>query len=126
MERLIEFRGKDKESGLLVYGSLWVQSERSILIHSEDGWTFIYPETVGQFTGLLDWDKNRLFEGDIVEFEKIISGEERAIGEIRFNPAYMKYEIKYHTGNKNRTTNLWGFRYIKVIGNIHIGLQGEV
>jgi hypothetical protein len=37
---------------------------------SGQGLTFIpvHPDSVGQFTGLLDMDGNKVFEGDIVEF----------------------------------------------------------
>lgn len=136
--RKIKFRGKTL-SGEWVYGSLIKldigyiiltnevtvtsneSDERNAVIFSADEIAAVNPETVGQFTGLLDKNGTEVYEGDVVRFtytyEKrgyytIVSNT--YIGIITLNKFYhsciMNGKDEYHIEN---------IRNGEVIGNIH-------
>lgn len=75
--REILFRGKRLDSGEWVDGSLhieWGEARKDgsrnkdyRILGMRGECYYVDPDTVGQFTGLLDYFGNRIFEGDIVE-----------------------------------------------------------
>lgn len=77
--RDILFRGKSVETGEWEYGDLvHFRGSKLIYIHTTYGEAEIYrevgPDTVGQYTGFIDINKEKIFEGDILKAKRINFG----------------------------------------------------
>lgn len=141
MNREILFRGKRKSQdkdfdGEWVYGDLlhnlvydgresevrigdvYFDKDKNDEIHGT-GCVLVYPETVGQFTGLTDKNGNKIFEGDIVrdEFGDITVveyGEQVHEEEYGDELIYCGLNLKIGSGYPKAAK-----RTFEIIGNVH-------
>jgi len=128
--REIEFRGKWKSNGKWIYGSLVDKrsGERLISRYNEmlefEG-RYVHPETVGQYTGLLDKNGKKIFAGDIVKrsfgvgystarYPSFADGTERvSVGAVEYDCKLAGYRFLEQMDDINFVVT------VEVIGNIH-------
>ncbi len=127
--REILFRGKSLDNGEWVYGMLVIRHDKTrhdIYQHvSQISTTYaiVDPNTVGQFTGLLDKNGNKIFEGDIVkskynQINEIKFGEfvdTKSHDQVGFYQVYLKDD----TWDGVSSGNMDYVKDSEIIGNIH-------
>ena len=111
MNRQIKFRGKRLDHDEWVYGDLIHIDDSDIgIVTDYDHWQGcrVDPETVGQFTGMIDKNGKEICEGDIVEMGKYT-------GEVRWMPGKCCFQLS--------PGGVFLSRNCTVLGNIYDGYK---
>ena len=123
--REIIFRGKRIDNGEWVYGSLVFDEINNdyYILSAKSFEADIYevaPETIGQYTGILNKNGKKIFEGDIVKKETFDDTKPDFINTSYAKVMYIEETGGFHLVNKENKI-LWGVaedKYnIKVAGN---------
>lgn len=139
--REILFRGKRKDNGEWVYGSLvHIANYCAIIQHDQDNLsvfdqvyldcelgtidgmgTIVIPETVGQYTGFVDKFMRKIYEGDII---KTKFGRECVV-EWFSSPAYRGWDLRIIDSSANSNIpsptlyDLYANYNLEIVNNIH-------
>ena len=131
MKREIKFRGKSVDEGKWLIGSLVPNGQRPCIAPFKEGFHLerVDPSTVGQFTGLTDYNGKEIYEGDIIhlneeEFELeygngIVVFLDKDFGGRPCGGMWYVEDADKNSRTDNSLYDLYQCGSLEIIGNIH-------
>lgn len=117
--RTIKFRGKIKASGKWMYGDITRLYEDEFMQIDISDWD-VFPETIGQFTGIVDRNCVEIYEGDIIQTYD--SKGKPILHEVYYLESEARFATKligYENLNEGSLTQKWINELdFEVIGNV--------
>lgn len=90
------FRGKAHDGQWIVSQAYYQSDSGNIFLKNKSSmWVQVIPESVGQFTGRIDKNGKKLFEGSVVS---VVHGIMRRAEVVVYVPEYARYMLKTRDG----------------------------
>jgi len=118
--REIKFRGFGKDKKQWIYGSLLDERSVRIVAIQDDAchvWE-VEPESVGEFTGVCNFEGRAIYEGDILRKRDYLPWRTHDTGVVFWHPGECRWCVNMSDGLVFSLTSrkTWSW---KVIGNMH-------
>ena len=110
------FRGKMIANGKWSEGTLLVTKQGCCITPDATVYVAVDPETVGQYTNMLDKNGRKIFEGDIIDFSDRYDGD--GYGVVRYDAEETEFEFVYDNFCEG-LGRCYSPENVEVVGNIY-------